>query len=161
MLANQFHKPFFKLFPKRISCFCWSKFSSYTTPFVRSTCDTTAWKFIFVQYKLWRSKTSQRATRNHLIVTHSFPQPICSPSVEIVPAKPKSQWRFMGVWEGLEPPPKLALPHPLVYAWITLIPSEARLYQRSIRRRFRQPEVGLKTSISQEWCTGSLSDWQS
>ena len=28
------------------------------------------------------------------------------------------------------------------------------------RRRRRQPEVGLKTSISQEWCTGSLSDWQ-
>ena len=44
-----------------------------------------------------------------------------------------------------------------------LIPSEARLYSRSIdifRRRRRQPEVGLKTSISQEWCTGSLSDWQ-
>ena len=44
-----------------------------------------------------------------------------------------------------------------------LIPSEARLYPRSIdifRGRRRQPEVGLKTSISQEWCTGSLSDWQ-
>ena len=42
-----------------------------------------------------------------------------------------------------------------------LIPSEARLYLRSIdifRRRRRQPEVGLKTSISQEWCTGSLPD---
>ena len=36
-----------------------------------------------------------------------------------------------------------------------VIPSEARLYPRSIdifrrRRRRRQPEVGLKTSISQE-----------
>ena len=44
-----------------------------------------------------------------------------------------------------------------------LIPSEARLYPHSIdifRHRRRQPEVGLKTSISQEWCTGSLSDWQ-
>jgi len=44
----------------------------------------------------------------------------------------------------------------------SIIPSEARLYSRSIDifRRRRQPEVGLKTSISQEWCTGSLSDWQ-
>ena len=39
---------------------------------------------------------------------------------------------------------------------INIIPSEARLYSRSIdifrrrRRRRRQPEVGLKTSISQE-----------
>ena len=46
-----------------------------------------------------------------------------------------------------------------------LIPSEARLYPGSIeifrrRRRRRQPEVGLKTSISQQWSTGSLSDWQ-
>ena len=51
------------------------------------------------------------------------------------------------------------------FAWCrdSVIPSEARLYPRSIdifRRRRRQPEVGLKTSISQEWCTGSLSDWQ-
>jgi len=40
--------------------------------------------------------------------------------------------------------------------------SEARLYSRSIDifRRRRQPEVGLKTSISREWCMGSLSDWQ-
>ena len=50
-----------------------------------------------------------------------------------------------------------------------LIPSETRLYPRSIdifrrrrrrRHRRRQPEVGLKTSISQEWCAGCefLSD---
>ena len=45
-----------------------------------------------------------------------------------------------------------------------IIPSVARLYPGSIeifrRRRRRQPEVGLKTLISQEWFTVSLSDWQ-
>ena len=40
-----------------------------------------------------------------------------------------------------------------------LILSEASSIDIFHRRR-RQPEVGLKTSISQEWCTGSLSDWQ-
>ena len=41
-----------------------------------------------------------------------------------------------------------------------VIPSEARLYPHSIDifRRRRQPEVGPKSSISQEWCTGSPSD---
>ena len=39
-----------------------------------------------------------------------------------------------------------------------IIPSEARQYPRSIDIfRRRQPEVGLKTSISQEWCTGSVT----
>ena len=41
-----------------------------------------------------------------------------------------------------------------------LILSEASSIDIFRRRRRRQPEVGLKTSISQEWCTGSLSDWQ-
>ena len=39
------------------------------------------------------------------------------------------------------------------FSGLCIIPSEARLYPRSIdifRRRRRQPEVGLKTSISQE-----------
>ena len=46
--------------------------------------------------------------------------------------------------------------------YCVLVPSEARLYPGSIEifRRRRQPEVGLKTSISQQWSTGSLSDWQ-
>ena len=43
---------------------------------------------------------------------------------------------------------------------LKLIPSEARGSIEIFRRRRRQPEVGLKTSISQQWCTGSLSDWQ-
>ena len=46
----------------------------------------------------------------------------------------------------------------------TLIPNIVRLYPRSFeifhRRHLRQPEVGLKTSITQEWSTESLSDWQ-
>ena len=48
--------------------------------------------------------------------------------------------------------------------FVAYILFRAKLYSVSIEifrsRRRRQPEVGLKTSISQEWCMGSLSDWQ-
>ena len=48
--------------------------------------------------------------------------------------------------------------------FVAYILFRVKLYSVSIeifrRRRRRQPEVGLKTSISQEWCMGSLSDWQ-
>ena len=51
------------------------------------------------------------------------------------------------------------------YIYIYIFPSKARLYPGSIeifrrRRRRRQPEVGLKTSISPQWSTGLLSDLQ-
>ena len=42
-------------------------------------------------------------------------------------------------------------------AYIHLTPGSIEIFRR---RRRRQPEVGLKTSISQQWSTGSLSDWQ-
>ena len=64
------------------------------------------------------------------------------------------RWRFYGGggWEGVG-----ALDD-------TLIPSKVKLYLHSFeifhRRHLHQPEVDLKISITQEWSTESLSDWQ-
>ena len=44
----------------------------------------------------------------------------------------------------------------------TQVIPEGRLYSGSIeifRRRRRQPEIGLKTQISPQWSTGSMSDF--
>ena len=73
---------------------------------------------------------------------------------------------FMGGLGGARAPLNLLCPTPwYMFGWykISLIPSKARLYPHSIKifcRRLRQPDVVLKTSISHEWSTASLSDWQ-
>ena len=67
-------------------------------------------------------------------------------------------------WEGLEAPQTFSAPPPgICLADKNFIPSKVRLHPRSIETFhdcLHQPEFGLKTSISQQWSTGSLSDGQ-